>query len=380
VPNICINCVKEPTLKQLVKNEGVNGTCFLCGSSNLILDTENDRFFQLTKALVRFHYSEWDYNEHWGGDGYSSLFYGEDNRFFDENRSNSDELYEEIVLSIIEGSVYEDYDKGISIFAGYAPDGSQNMLLQSIKSDLDNDILIIADRLKTENHFALEKVIKTFLEKYRSIATSNIVVSDSLYRARVGFKEKKQLNSASFVPEFHYSPYTGIEIGAPPPYLAIGGRANRTGVSFLYCATNQYTAISEVRPHPGDNVSLAKFHVNHDISVFDLSESKILHFFESDKSLDSYKSFNTLDVLLNRTTPPSDRTHYSITQLIVDCIRQLDFDGVVFNSTVGSGKNIVLFNQEDVTQVPGETDIVLIDSVKYEYNHEKIVNDDDDYY
>ena len=163
MPDICINCVKDAHLKHLINNEGVPGKCKLCGTDGLVLDTENQRFFQLTKALVRFYYSEWDYNTHLGGDGYESLFYGEENRFFDQSRSISDNAYEDIVMSITAGPVYEDYDKGISIFAGYGPNGEQNMLLQSISSDLDRDILIVAERLKTENHFNLEDNIKSIL-------------------------------------------------------------------------------------------------------------------------------------------------------------------------------------------------------------------------
>ena len=363
-----------------MNNEGAAGECSLCSENELVLDSENVRFFKLTKALVRFHYSEWDYNEHWGGDGYEALFYGESNLFFDANRSISEDSYDEIVQSITSGPYYEDYDKGISVYAGYDSKGEQNMLLESIKSDLDNEILLIAERLKTENHFLLEDEIKKIISNHSSAASSCIETSETLYRARIGFKEKKQPFVEDFVPKTHYLPYTGVDIGAPPPYLATGGRVNRTGVSFLYCATDKYTAISEVRPHPGDRVSLAKFNANQALSVFDLSGNKLLHYFENDKLLDTYKTFNTLDVLLNKTIPPSDRTHYSITQLIADCIRQLGFDGVIFNSTVGSGKNIVLFDQNCATQASDEAGMVLIDSVKYEYNQEQMVNDDDEYY
>lgn len=379
MPNICINCVKDVHLKQLINNKGASGKCSLCGSDNLVLDSENQSFFQLTKALVRFYYSEWDYNTHWGGDGYESLFYGDENRFFDQSRSVSDEAYEDIVLSITEGPVYEDYEKGISIFAGYGPDGEQNMLLQSISSDLDQGILTIAERLKTENHFHFEENVKSILEEYRDIASVTIVNGELLYRSRVGFKEKKRRVSLGFETEFHYMPYKGSEIGAPPPYLAGNGRVNRSGVSFLYCATDKYTAISEIRPHPGDLVSIATLRLNRDVSVFDLSDSKLIHFSENDESLDKYKPLNTLGVLINKTIPPSERTYYSITQLIADCIRKIGFDGIVFNSTVGNGKNVVLFNHNDIDQLQADADIVLISSVKYEYNQEKIVNYDEDY-
>ncbi|WP_324743010.1 RES family NAD+ phosphorylase [Pseudomonas veronii] len=380
MPNICIRCVKDSSLKQLINDEGSLGECSLCSSNELVLDAESRRFFQLTKALVRFHYSEWDYNHHWGGNGYASLFYGQDNRFFDEGRSKSDDAYEEIVLSITDGAVYEEYDKGISVFSGYDSDGQQNMLLQSISSDLNQSILTIAERLKKENHFNLESQVKDILEEYRVVGTTSIPVDNLLYRARVGFKERKRNISLGFEAEFHYVPHVGSDIGAPPPNLAMGGRVNRPGVSFLYCATDKHTAISEVRPHPGDRVSLAELRTNRNLSVFDLSDNKLHYFCDSDEALDKYRAFNTLGVLINKAIPPSERTHYSMTQLIADCIRQIGFDGIIFNSTVGSGKNIVIFDESLVDQIQSNADIVLISEVKYEYRKEYIVGDDDDYF
>ncbi|MGZ4159362.1 MAG: RES family NAD+ phosphorylase [Neobacillus sp.] len=365
-------------MKELISKEGDSGECAMCGSHGQVLDSEGERFFQLTKALVRYYFSEWDYNHHWGGNGYESLFYGKDNRFFEESRAKSDEDYESVVLSITEGPVYEDYDEGVSIFAGYT-DGMQNMLLRAVSTDLDPRILEISERLKTENHFNLEDDLKAILEEYRDVASLLLKKSMVLYRARVGFKEKKRRFSDGFDTEFHYTPYKGSEIGAPPPHIATSGRINRTGVSFLYCATEKYTAISEVRPHPGDRVSLAKIKLNSDAKVFDLSSTQLLGFFENDEKLDKFKPLNTLGVLINETIPPSERIRYSITQLIADCIRQLGFEGITFNSTVGDGKNIVLFDQGIASQDDSGAEVVNVASVEYKYRHEKLVNKNDEY-
>lgn len=200
-----------------------------------------------------------------------------------------------------------------------------------------------------------------------------------LYRARVGFKDKKRSLSMGFETEFHYIPYKGSEIGAPPPYIATSGRVNRAGVSFLYCATEKYTAISEVRPHPGDRVSLAKILLNSDAKVFDLSSTMLLSFFDTDEMLDKLKPLNTLGFLINETIPPSERIRYSITQLIADCIRQLGFEGIAFNSTVGGGKNIVLFDQSVISQDESSAEVVSVESVEYKYRNESLVNDDDIY-
>ena len=132
---VCVNCIKEAHLKKLVEEEGDIGNCTSCGTQAQSIDTRYNRFFQLIKALIRFHYSEWDYNTHWGGDSYHSLFYGEDNILFFESKAQSADSYEDMLLPIIESPVYEDYDKGVTVFAGYMEDGTPAGILRSIKSE-----------------------------------------------------------------------------------------------------------------------------------------------------------------------------------------------------------------------------------------------------
>lgn len=373
---VCIECVKDMHLKKLIESRGSNHTCAICGENHKHIDSEDDDFFQLVKTLVRFNYSEWDYNHHLGGDGYESLFYGVDNIFFVEDRALSDEAYEELVLSITENPVYEDYDKGVSIFAGYGEGGMQNMPLRAIKSELDSDLLAASYRLRKENYFSVEDEVKSVLENYREVATRIFIPNISIYRARIGVEEKKRSLGLGVETEIHYQPYSDSKIGAPPPNLASAGRINRPGVSFLYCATDKNTAIAEIRPHPGDKVSLGVFIVQREAKLFDLSNTKLLHFYKSDKELDSYIPLNTLGLFINRTIPPSERQHYSMTQLIADCIRQLGFDGISFSSTVGNGENIVLFDSQLVKYTNHEAEVVEITEVQYAYNVAPLIQND----
>jgi len=379
--NICIKCVKDSHLKALIDLEGIQGTCSLCDEKDISLDSESNCFFQLVKALVRYNYSEWEYNTHWGGIGYESIFHGPSNIFFVRDRATSDDAYENLVLSITEGSVYEDYDKGVSIYAGYGESGAQNMLLRAIKSDLDKNLLLISTRLKNENYFLLENEVTAVLNKFITVAEKRLSKVVPLYRARIGCEDKKRAFGNGFETATHYIPYSSEQIAAPPPYRACAGRINRLGISFLYCATDKYTAISEVRPHPGDLVSIGMFKLKQDIKLFDLSDSQLLHFYKTDEQLDTYRPFNTLGVLINKAIPPSERQHYSITQLIADCIRQLGFDGIKFSSSVGDGDghNIVLFDQFVAKYTGDKADVVEVDRIEYSYHAVPMVSDNEGY-
>ena len=69
--SICIECAKHPSLKRFVKKCGTTGhRCGICRPSDLVSSApaEYAALSSLVRALVRFHYDEWTYNRHWGGD------------------------------------------------------------------------------------------------------------------------------------------------------------------------------------------------------------------------------------------------------------------------------------------------------------------------
>ncbi|HIF9171981.1 TPA: RES family NAD+ phosphorylase [Photobacterium damselae] len=369
---ICIECAKSQDLKNYINNNGIIGDCIICQTESVnVTDYESNEFFQLIKAISRLNYSEWEYNHHLGGDYYEELFYKKDNIFFNKSRSVSDDIYEDLVQSITGGDVYEDYDKGISLFAGYCQDGMQKIPLASIESSYSYDISQIDLRLKSENYFDLENDLKKIIDEYSTNALTIYSKGAHFYRARIGVADKKKTIGGIF----EFQPFSKDEIGSPPPQSASSGRINRPGVSFMYCATDKYTAISEVRPHPGDLVSTGKFYLQKDVRIFDLSKSLLLDYFHSDKDLDKYIPFRHLARLINKVVPPSERQHYSITQLIADCIRQLGFDGIAFQSSVGEGINLVFFQSSILKFVEEENEVLRIKQVKYEYESTPMIDE-----
>lgn len=364
---ICIGCVKDIRLKKLIEKLNSIEVCTCCGNKSYTINVDSNEFIQMTKALLRYHYSEWDYNTHFGGDQYYTLIDSDDNKLFNKQNFSNRDVYDEFITRIECFEVYEDYDKGISLFAGYY-EGEQNPLLERIKTNYDYSILEIEEALKSENYFNFEKQIIQILKEYESDCKITINKSSAFYRARIGYEDKKRsLFEGGFEGAVIYVPYSNSQIGAPPPYLAGFGRINRAGVSFLYCASDKYTAISEIRPHPGDIVSIGKFIVENDLLIFDLTEAQFLNYFLTDKKLDAFKKLNTLTELMQKVIPPSERQAYNITQLIADCVRKLDFDGIIFPSSVGDGHNLVVFNPKNMNYTFDDAEVVQIKDVKYEY-------------
>jgi RES domain-containing protein len=362
---ICVECVDDIRLKMLIESIGKQGLCSCCDNSNYIIDVDSNEFIQMIKALIRYHFSEWDYNRHWGGDGHEFLLY----EFFNSEKFTKIGI-DDLIIKIECFKVYEEYEKGVSIFAGnYRRE--HNPPLRSIKSDLDPSIKKIEKSLEYENYFNFENEITEILTKYVFITKLTIEKGKVFYRARIGYKDKKRDYLAGFDGEEIFVPYSNSEIGAPPPHSSGFGRINRAGVSFLYCATDKYTAISEVRPHPGDIVSVGKFVLNKDLLIYDLTEILFLNFYKSDKELDEFKPLNTFTELMQKVIPPSERQSYSITQLIADCIRQLNFDGILFPSSVGDGQNLVVFNPVNMSYTFDNAEVVEVNRVEYNYSQRK---------
>ncbi len=92
----------------------------------------------------------------------------------------------------------------------------------------------------------IDEVVSTCLSHNSRLTTAAEVL---LFRARIMPWERR----------FNAEPYPTTEMGAPPPHLARGGRLNPGGIRYLYLASDQETALAEVRPWVEATVTVAEF-------------------------------------------------------------------------------------------------------------------------
>lgn len=155
------------------------------------------------------------------------------------------------------------------------------------------------------------------------------------------------------------TPFLVQDMGAPPEILAAHGRANPAGIPYLYVASTEETAISEIRPHTGERVSVGKFYIPQDIVCLDLRHPRktVSPFILEDESgvatlrgdisfLDRLGDELTLPVL-----PRSAAIDYIPSQFLCEFAKKQGFDGVVYRSSVGDGVNLALFDPEKFTCV-----------------------------
>lgn len=371
---ICESHIVESNIKKLIFSQNIRGNCAFCCADTVCLDTDSSEVRNLLKAILRYHYDEVDYNTHFGGEYYPS-FLLEDDFIFTKDIQEHDESFGELDSELWDMAFDSE---GINIYAGYGSDGLYNTPYMSIRNAHQPFLDSLSKQLSEKNYHDFEGELRSIIKDYGDIFSKIIEGSSVVYRARVGTAGyKTALRGFSREGKKIFVPFKDKEIGAVPPLKATAGRANRAGVSYLYCATDSYTAIAEVRPHPTDVVSIGKFRVAKALKVFDFSYPNFLEFIESDESLLSMIPYAKMAGIFNTATPPSLEGRYSVSQLISDCIRKEGYDGIQFSSTVGKGKNLVVFNPSCMEFIDGSSKVIEIDKVQYIYEEKQVVGMND---
>lgn len=146
---------------------------------------------------------------------------------------------------------------------------------------------------------------------------------------------------------------------APPSGMAGAGRCNPEGVSYLYAALEEHTAVAEIRPFIKDAISVAVLEPVRDLHLvnFDFEPSAVVNgrdFLFDDIRRDFCR--------INKT----QNGDYFITQFIASLIEHLGYDGLCFRSSlVKDGTNYVVFNAENCPATSSK--LVYLSEVKYVY-------------
>lgn len=159
------------------------------------------------------------------------------------------------------------------------------------------------------------------------------------YRARVNSTNK---------------PYPISKMRKPPEKLATSGRANPYGIPYLYVASTIETAISEIRGHKGEMVTVAEFQLKHKIELIDLRDPiNTISPFELNDEYEIellYKNMPFLTLLGNEISKPviprEANLEYLPSQYLCELLKHIGYHGIVFKSSISDGNNYVIFNDK----------------------------------
>ncbi|MFA5825931.1 MAG: RES family NAD+ phosphorylase [Gallionellaceae bacterium] len=148
------------------------------------------------------------------------------------------------------------------------------------------------------------------------------------------------------------TPYPIDQMGAPPKRLATYGRANPTGIPYLYLGSLPETAAAEVRPHTGEVACVADFTLSPPLKAVDLRNPRKLvsPFLLADASaIGQLRADITFlerlgEELTRPVLPRSAAIDYIPSQYLCEFIKKIGKDGVVYRSSVSTGMNLALFD------------------------------------
>lgn len=237
----CPECFGDAGLRDQIipQRSSQTGTCPTCGSENqpLLSARELADYFELLltiyprseggKSLVEWLSADW------------SLF----------SNPNVSEAQAQILL-------VEVFDDGEIVRGQFG-------LSESCRTDSLERWRALTDELKYVNRYFPDSVIDT---ERLGVHLSNLILRDCeksevWYRARI---------------EKDGQPIPIDKMGAPPAMLATSGRANPTGIPYLYLGSTVETAICEVRAQPGEIVSVAEFVIEAGLKIVDLRAPRTL--------------------------------------------------------------------------------------------------------
>jgi len=166
-------------------------------------------------------------------------------------------------------------------------------------------------------------------------ASATLPVGSPIFRVRLDFWEEN----------YCLIPVPPEKMGAPPPELVEApGRANPKGVSYLYGAEDERTAVAEKRPHRGMLVTVAAGETLRDLRLIDLTAGMGLASpFECNGEylpslVESCELFNHLNNEFAKPLRHSDHTHeYRPTQFFAEWAKEHGYDGLRYGSAMSNG-------------------------------------------
>ena len=204
--------------------------------------------------------------------------------------------------------------------------------------------------------------VRKFLKAVRSTAQKRefaIAKNEPFFRAQVGWaRDAEERRDGKLEGPLAFR----AERMKPVPSRTPDGRANAAGIPVLYLAVHKETAIAEVRPWIGSQVSLSRFRTTRELKALNLTEGfgkfGIAGFLAGDAADAEEKEKSVWNHIDNAFSQPvtgtDDPAAYVPTQFLAELFRDEGYEAITYRSRFGKkGYNVVIFNLDDADPVDG---------------------------
>lgn len=239
--------------------------------------------------------------------------------------------------------------------------------------------------VSTVNRYILSEEQRTFLDTVLATIKGRdgeLKEGHVFYRAQLGIDLCDRTDSdGNWIGEDIWG--FGASRMKPLTDRAIEGRANSSGIPVLYVGTTVKTAISEVRPWIGADVSVAVCKLSRPLRTLDLSlghgqsslSGPILRHVLGGREPTAQEKEKAVWIEIDNAfstpvTQSDDRADYAPTQILAELFRSVGYDAIAYKSHFGDddkqlGYNIAIFDPsaiEIVSCAPFEVKVINIDA------------------
>lgn len=215
--------------------------------------------------------------------------------------------------------------------------------------------------VKKERRYIQTVEAKHFLNTLLQTSTDKQIYLNEgtpLYRSQRGYDEVEHYDEDGItLIALEILPYLPRRM-IPNSENSRNGRANASGMPYLYLSSHVKTAIAEARPWIKDKISVAIFKVVRRLKIIDFStiESSGVFYFEEpkDAKVREKEVWASVNRAFSEPVTFEDRDiDYIPTQIISELFRSEGFDGIKYKSMLTSESNYALFNLSDATPTNG---------------------------
>lgn len=194
------------------------------------------------------------------------------------------------------------------------------MTCSSVPLDMSNDRYIQYKNRNPRNLKALK-----LLDELDTNPTRVLPIGTELFRCRV-INDESRINK-----DKNFFGYGKKDSFVPPASVTRDLRANYRYIPYLYCANDPYTALVEVRPRLGAQISVATISVKEELRLLDFTMTHV----PSKMSEAKRNLFSDLSLLYSKpVTDDDDVLDYIPTQYIAEYTKNLGYDGIIFTSSL----------------------------------------------
>lgn len=386
--SICWKCFDDKYLKEIVKKEGEQLECSVCGKERNAFTTE--RLGELMEPIMREHLRQGE--QMWTVSADVDEQQGDSLSFWVQEILGQHFGFEdEIVEGVMAAERVDTRDGGVAFF-----DDSCNYVETPVSlSEYHSEWNFVADELKHKRRFFSSSAKALFdklfdgveeMKVWKSGGKAQCVVRElprgsDLFRARI-------CDSDELLKQILMDPLK--HVGPPPAANARAGRMNADGVAVFYGATDRDTSLAEMRPPLGGDSVVITLRTTKTLRLLDFTRlekawiGEPLSYFQPDftEEAQKHRFRRRLHHLISQPVVPGRESDYLITQTMAEYLAHVHdepFDGVLFASVQRArGINVVIFpnrfsapdsdeNTFPLTFVGGSLRLFSTETVKYKH-------------